>query len=321
MNNINLHTQQTIKKVDFPQQYIITETLRHTEIIPQWKPSRGYILKYSHRTRRDPTRCILFVHGGGLTKNQPRDDTYRTLCSILVNLTHYDVYCPDYTLAPEATYPTQPNQILNLAKHLSKTYNKIVLGGDSAGGTIGLSCLLSKPKLFYASFFISPWIDLLNSSDSYRTRAWSKTLRTGDPIFHQSTKNVKKYSDELALEYLRYKNKLHDPIANPIKATTSALRNLPPLLIIGGDNEVLRNEMLEFTARSQQVNHTTHFSLYDMMWHDWPLYYQTASKEMGIQAYKELSGFSQGVFQGQQYYYEYEKEVSSVECSIFLNNK
>ena len=77
--------------------------------------------------------------------------------------------------------------------------------------------------------------------------------------------------------------------------------------------------MLEFTARSQQVNHTTHFSLYDMMWHDWPLYYQTASKDMGIQAYKELSGFSQGVLRGQRYHYEFEKELPSVECNIFLH--
>jgi len=318
MDNINLHRQQTIKNVGFSTQSIIKETIRIPEIIPQWKHSRGYILKYSQKTNRDPNRCILFVHGGSFTKNQPRDDTYQTLCVILSHLTSYDVYCPDYTLAPHATYPTQPNEILNLTRYLSKTYNKIILGADSAGGTIGLSCIISSPKLYFASFFISPWIDLQNNSASYKTRAWSSALRTGDPIFNQSTKTVKKFSDKLALEYLQFKNRLQDPIANPIKATDEALRKVPPILIIGGDNEVLRNETLEFVSRAQQANQTTSFSLYDMMWHDFPLYYQTASKEMGEQAYHEIAAFCHGVKRFNSFSYQFQPKIPVVKANIYL---
>ena len=89
MNIHNLHTQQQLKKVEFSTKNIERNVIRDHSIIPTWRENRGYILKYSHKKKSDLNKCILYVHGGGFTANQPRDDTYDTLCTILVHLTNF----------------------------------------------------------------------------------------------------------------------------------------------------------------------------------------------------------------------------------------
>lgn len=318
MNIHNLHTQQQLKKVDFSTKHIEKVVIRDHTIIPAWREERGYIFKYYHKKKRDPNKCILFVHGGGFTKNQPSDNTYITLCTILVYLTKCDVYCPDYTLSPDATYPVQTNQVTTLAERLSKQYSKIILGSDSAGGCIAMSSVLMKPALFYTAFFISPWLNLKNDSSSYLSREWCDKKRTGDPIFKDSNSEVKKYSDQIVLEYLKYKKYLNDSTANPSLATDAMLRKLPPTLIICGDQEILRNDSVDFVSKAQAVNDNIHFSLYDSMWHDWPLYYQTASGKSGQQAYYQIAGFCSGVRHGKSFKYTYKKLTKDVNANIFL---
>ena len=57
------------------------------------------------------------------------------------------------------------------------------------------------------------------------------------------TRKVKKnIAITIALEYLKYKKFLDDPIANPSLASNNMLQKLPPILIICGDEEVIRND-------------------------------------------------------------------------------
>ena len=93
---------------------------------------------------------------------------------------------------------------------------------------------------------------------------------------------------------------------------------MPPLLLIVGDEEVIRNDSLSFSSRGQEVNDNIYLSLYDTMWHDWPLYYQTSSKQMGIQGYDEIAGFCGGTMRGETYSYSFEQTVPKVRCNIFL---
>ena len=95
---------------------------------------------------------------------------------------------------------------------------------------------------------------------------------------------------------------------------------MPPLLLIIGDEEVIRNDSLSFSSRGQEVNDNIYLSLYDTMWHDWPLYYQTSSKQMGIQGYDEIAGFCKGIMRGKTYSYSFEQTVPKVRCNIFLES-
>ena len=49
MNVTNLHTQEQIKKVDFSTKHIDKSIIHDTEIVPEWKENRGYILKFTNK--------------------------------------------------------------------------------------------------------------------------------------------------------------------------------------------------------------------------------------------------------------------------------
>lgn len=81
-----------------------------------------------------------------------------------------------YDLAPEAKYPTQLKQAVELVHHLVHTQGRspsdLILGGDSAGGNLVLGVLshlahphpeiqpLSLPAKLHGALLISPWCSL-----------------------------------------------------------------------------------------------------------------------------------------------------------------
>ena len=249
---------------------IICEINYNEKIIPIWKKNRGYILSLNN-IKKNREKCIIFVHGGSFVSYEPVSKPYYEFSYLLSVNTELDVFVPDYTLVPHKTYPTQINEIIKLTNHLKEIYKDVILIGDSSGGTLALSCLLKKPKLYFSGILVSPWIDLESSTNSYYTRAFCKSRKTGDPVFRGTPKkNIKKYKEN-ALLYLGSKKYINNQIANPYKSNNSLLKNLPPTLIIVGDNETIRNDSLDFVSKAQLVNKKIYISLYDRMYHDWIL--------------------------------------------------
>lgn len=301
----------------------INKTTIHPGVwIEQWKNDRGYVLAYSkYKTKKSKT-CILFVHGGGFNKNQPRDPEYNALCYYLTHGTGYDTYCPDYTLAPNKRYPSQIVEILSIAEELSKTYKHIIIGGDSAGGTIALQTALVKPELFYSGFLLSAWIDLDGKyTHSYYTRAWNQRVKSGDPVFKEAPKKNIKDSKEEALNYLGEKELLDNPLANPILATTEMLAKLPPFIMFIGDNEVIRDGTLKLAGRAQKVHDSIFCYLYEGMWHDWLLYSQNTATVKGPHAQNVLIEFCKTKKRDNKMQFSYQPhnyEVTTVNCNIVI---
>ena len=241
--------------------------------LPAWAPGRGYINAVSPRNA-SRTHCCLFVHGGGFTSGSP-NSSYRPFSSKMAKQMGMTVYVPDYTLVPEARYPTQMQQVLSLAQSLQNMYNHIVLFGDSAGGTIALSAALTAPNLFSRCIFLSPWIDLRSLVTSYSPRimcARGQVSGPGDPVFRGTAQQQSTQSRANAIEYLGKASRLNRAPSNPALATKTMLSRLPPSLFLVGDRELLRKEVLTFVARAQKVNRRIVGQLYDGMWHDWPMY-------------------------------------------------
>lgn len=85
-----------------------------------------------------------------------------------------------YDLAPEAKYPTQLKQAVELMRYLVETKGRdpsdLILGGDSAGGNLILGLLshiahphpeiasLSLPSKIHAALLISPWCSLTQTN-------------------------------------------------------------------------------------------------------------------------------------------------------------
>jgi len=248
--------------------------------------------------------CVLFIHGGGFTEDQPRTPSYDAFGYMTALTTGYDTYVPDYTLAPIAQYPVQVEQMLRVAERLGKLYDRVILGGDSAGGTIALQMCLTSPRLFSAAFVVSAWVDLDCNGRSYYSRAWNAKTSTGDPVFRDPPEKEIRDSREEAMMYLGNKTLFDNPVGNPINATDAALRKLPPFLFMIGDDEVIRDGTLKLAARAQLVNNNVFASLYQGMWHDWVLYSQRSSGSYGDLGMQTIAAFCVGRQQGGRYAFD-----------------
>lgn len=234
---------------------------------------RGYVNIVRPTKSSSSSMCCIYVHGGGFVESSP-DTSYRPFTMKLAKLMRMPLYVPDYSLAPEAKYPTQVNQVLGLAQRLSKTYKRITLMGDSAGGTIALTAALIDPKLFVRCIFLSPWVNLQSLTANYAPRASPSPSVVGcsDPVFVGTAEQVSRHSINGALEYLGKTSLLKSAPANPARASSRMMRALPPSLFLVGDRETLRAEVLAFVGRAQLVNPHITVQLYDGMWHDWAMY-------------------------------------------------
>jgi monoterpene epsilon-lactone hydrolase len=240
--------------------------------LAEWASGRGYLNILSPKGASETT-CIVYVHGGGFTKGSP-DSSYLPFTASLAKASGLVTYVPDYTLVPFAHYPTQVEEILSTIAAARKVYRKIVLIGDSAGGTIALSVILQRPRSADRCALISPWINLDASQYDYAPRSLLHTsIRgCGDPVFGGDPKSLALESRKQAEVYLGSPTLFQESPSNPAKASLAQLRSLPPCLIIVGDREVLRTEILTFVARAQKVNKNITAQLYDGMWHVWPMY-------------------------------------------------
>ncbi len=86
------------------------------------------------RDGADGTTCLLWLHGGGwvLGNLETTDATARTACAA----TGWDVIAVDYRCAPADRFPAATNDVLAAADWALANYDRVVVGGDSAGGNL-----------------------------------------------------------------------------------------------------------------------------------------------------------------------------------------
>lgn len=115
---------------------------------------------------------ILYLHGGGFVAGNL--DYACGFGSLLADECGIRVMCAAYRLAPEATFPTALDDVLDaytcLIEH-GYAPSRILLCGESAGGGLCYSlCLKLKEKgwsMPAGILAISPWVDLTLSGASY----------------------------------------------------------------------------------------------------------------------------------------------------------
>lgn len=191
-------------------------------------------------------KAIVYLHGGGFLVGSL--DSHRELMAELSAAAGVRVLGVGYRLAPEHRYPAALEDTLAVLGWLSAQGFKasdIALAGDSAGGGLALSTLLSLQSrgdaLPAAAFFMSAWTDLTASGASYETRA------AADPI-HQRPMIVM-----MARNYLGTGADANDPLVSPLKARPSQLRALPPLLLQVGDRETVLSDSEDFARQVREA--------------------------------------------------------------------
>lgn len=106
---------------------------------------------------KGPIPVIIWVHGGAYVGGNKTD--VKEFATRIAHDAQVAVICPNYALAPDAQYPSQIHQINELVEDLldhqaeypSLDFNKIILGGDSAGAQIAAQYAAIQTNKVYAN--------------------------------------------------------------------------------------------------------------------------------------------------------------------------
>lgn len=198
---------------------------------------------------------IMFYHGGvWLVGNF---DNHKRFVRDLVVGTNAIAIFPDYTLIPEAKYPTQINQayaalkwVASHGEELNADVSRIAVAGNSVGGNMSAAiALMAKDKngpaikiqvLFY------PAVGTDFNTGSYKEFANDRFLTKA---FMEYGWNL--YAPDAATRKDRY--------AVPLEATVEQLKGLPTTLIQTAENDPLRDEGEAYGRKLREagVNSTT----------------------------------------------------------------
>lgn len=207
-------------------------------------------------------RHILYLHGGAYVGGSPR--SHRPLVAWLAQAAKSAALAADYRLAPENPFPAAVEDAVAayrwLLNEMGGDAAKIVIAGDSAGGglTVATALALKAQGLQQPAglFVISPWADLTQSSDTYRTKAEADWMITKAGL------------DENAREYVGGGD-ARDPLASPVFGDLSGLA---PLLIHVGSEEALLGDSLLLADRAGQAQVQVRLDVYPHMFHVWHAY-------------------------------------------------
>jgi len=220
-------------------------------------------------------KAILYFHGGGFRLGSIA--SHRDLIARIAEASRCRVLAINYRLAPEHRFPAAAKDALSSLGWLRAqgfAPDNIALAGDSAGGNLVLTTLLSLrdrgDPLPAAGVLMSPWTDLAATGESYVTRA------AADPI-HQRSMIL-----ALAKNYLGDGGDAFDPQASPLYADLSGL---PPLLIQVGACETLLDDSLQLARIAGMADVMVDLQIWPEMIHVWHLFHpQLAAGRRAIAA-------------------------------------
>ncbi|KAL1924543.1 uncharacterized protein VTP21DRAFT_4197 [Calcarisporiella thermophila] len=219
---------------------------------------KGYWIQKPEEKGEEPDLVILYFHGGGYFFGYALMylPTHVRWINKISKLTgkRVAIFCPEYSLAPENKFPTQPEEALASYRYLLKERGipakSIVLAGDSAGGNMALvlGTQLLKAKddqeqgslpLPGGSILISPWCRM-TPPDLWSNRFARYDYLNRDASIRCSNRYLGK-NPAISLE---------DPRASPLYA--KSLRGFPPCFICLGGLEVLYDEIKELEKRLKE---------------------------------------------------------------------
>ena len=205
---------------------------------------------------------ILYVHGGAYVFGST--GLYRSMTMPMAAYSGADLFSLDYRLAPEHPCPAAIEDALAAYDWLLKTKaapEKIVLGGDSAGGGLVLSTLQALRErggpMPAGAFVYSPWTDLAATGPSVSANARS------DCMFQEATvrEGGAKYAGALDLK---------DPRVSPLYGD---FHGLPPLLVLASEDEMLFDDARRMVDKARSAGVDVRFEPRGGLCHVWPLFY------------------------------------------------
>jgi acetyl esterase/lipase len=225
-------------------QKLTIENINAEWIIPQDAPETG---------------MLLYIHGGGFISGSCL--THRMHVAKFANGCGLKSLVFDYRLAPEHPFPAAVDDCVTVYSWLlSQGYEPehIVIGGESAGGTLTLSLLLAlKEKgiqLPKAAFSISPITDLRCLADSFSYNAKHDIAPFG--------------SWNIWTGFYISDNNPTNPLLSPL---FGSYEGIPPLYICVGTHEIHLNDCENVARVAEEQGVRVTFRKWDKMVHAFPI--------------------------------------------------
>jgi monoterpene epsilon-lactone hydrolase len=206
----------------------------------------------------DESKVLLYFHGGGYCSCSPR--THRPITWRLSIAARRPVLALDYRQGPVHKLADSLSDALDAYDCLLKrgyAPGDVIFAGDSAGGHLTLATLLALRDrglpLPAAALCLSPWADLTDLPK--RANRWQ------DPMLSASR-----------IRWLarRWTSGLdpRDPLVSPVHGDFTGL---PPLMIVTGSTEVLRDEARRVALRARQAGVPVTYEVWRRMPHVFPI--------------------------------------------------
>lgn len=193
-----------------------------------------------------PFDIIVYYHGGGWVLNDL--NTCHESCSYLAQQTNQIVVSVEYRLAPEFKFPTPVfdafDSFVWVREHASSfggNTNRISVAGDSAGGNlaVAVSQLAAQNEWSITSqILLYPVTELSYSTNSYS-------------LFEKGFGLDREVMQWFGDYYITSQNDANNPLVSPLQLTNYS--HFPPTLLFAAENDVLRDEALEFAKRLRQA--------------------------------------------------------------------
>ncbi len=179
---------------------------------------------------------VLFLHGGGFIVGGI--DSHDDICAEFQMLSGVDIYALDYRLAPEYMYPDALHDCRDAFLYLLRSYESIVLVGDSAGGMLAaqLSLMARDEKLgkIKGLVLIYPCLGGNTQQGSYVTMANAPMLTTQDCLRYASY-------------FIGSQDISNDPYFCPLRVKD--LSGLPPAALFAAGIDPLCDDAIQYAMR------------------------------------------------------------------------
>jgi acetyl esterase/lipase len=204
---------------------------------------------------------VLYLHGGGYVLGSAFG--YQAHAGALAAAAQTSVLLPDYRLAPEHSFPAAVEDSLSAYRWMlerSSEPERIVIAGDSAGGGLVMSVLLTLKRdgspMPGAAILFCPFVDL-------SLRLEGRHTGTSAPL--ASLAEVQR-----CLAAYLAGHPADDPILDPLGADLSGL---PPMLIQAATGDAQLADAQALAARAREHGVDARLALYPVDAHDFQLFW------------------------------------------------
>lgn len=198
---------------------------------------------------------LIYLHGGGYMTGDVAE--FRMAMRFVCEQSGCKVIFPEYRLAPENPYPAGIEDchaivkwVYEHAEELDVNRDKIMVGGDSAGGGLTNSCLILDKDLHHISYAYEFYAAFDTNFEKYESIYSDDLFPVVEEhkVYAQNRIDRIRFSGQTGDLYLQGKISKDEPIVSIL--SSDDLSWLPPMSVICGEYDFLRLSSDAFVKRA-----------------------------------------------------------------------